>query len=93
MAHSNRLRRGRFSEPGRIYLITSTTYHRRILFDQWQTGRCVVRAMMAIPASTLCYVVMPDHIHWLLQLDETSELSSQVQKMKSLARKAYDARA
>ena len=87
MAHSNRLRRGRVSEMGRCYLITSTTHKRRKIFSFWLYGRCVVCGMMAVNATTLSYVVMPDHIHWLVQLDGGDSLSSCVQKMKSVATK------
>ncbi len=39
-------------------------------------------------ASTLCFVVMPDHFHWLMQLGEPKELSSLVQQVKSWSSKA-----
>lgn len=38
-------------------------------------------------ANTLCYVVMPDHVHWLVQLQEGASLSGAVQKVKSLTSK------
>ncbi len=83
---SHRLRQGRYSETGRIYLITSTCHRRARLFRDYWSGRCVVQAMRATEkeALTLSYVVMPDHIHWLMQLREGAHLSTSVQKMKSL---------
>lgn len=85
--HAHRLRRGRYSETGRIYLITSTCYQRARLFHDYRSGRCVVHAFMAVEddAATLCYTIMPDHIHWLMQLKGNTDLSAVVQKMKSLA--------
>jgi len=52
-----------------------------------ERGRCVVQALREIEAhaSTLCYVVMPDHVHWLLELGGDIGLSRVVQKFKSLS--------
>ncbi|GGO80143.1 hypothetical protein GCM10011348_16190 [Marinobacterium nitratireducens] len=36
-------------------------------------------------AATLCFVVMPDHLHWLLQLKQGAELSATVRLMKVIA--------
>ncbi|WP_018169528.1 transposase [Thioalkalivibrio sp. ALMg9] len=84
-ARTHRLRLGRFSEPGRVYLITAVCADRQAWFSQFDQGRCVVHALRDLEgaASTLCFVVMPDHVHWLMQL-EGGDLSSTVQKLKSL---------
>jgi len=84
------LRKGRVSEVGRIYHVTMVCHKRRRIFADWVAGRCVVRALMAVEdvAATLAYVVMPDHVHWLMQLESGGELSAIVQKVKSLASKA-----
>ena len=79
---------GRFSEAGRIYLITAVCAGRRLRFGALYEGRCFVRALWEVEASTLCYVVMPDHVHWLMQLEEGHELSAVVQKVKSLTTRA-----
>ncbi|RLJ16245.1 transposase [bacterium endosymbiont of Escarpia laminata] len=76
------LRQGRFSEPGRIYLITAVTHERSALFTNLQLGRVLVSTLRNAPATTLCYVIMPDHLHWLMQLEKVS-LSSVVQGVKS----------
>ena len=85
-ASSHRLRRGRFSETGRLYLITLTCHGRYACFDSLASGRVFVRALMEVTheAETLCYVVMPDHVHWLMRLEEGGELCRVVQKVKSL---------
>jgi len=36
-------------------------------------------------AGTLCYVVMPDHVHWLLQLRGGGSLSDAVAGMKRIS--------
>lgn len=84
-AHANRLRTGRHSEYGRIYLITVVCNNRMRIFTDFRAGRCAVRAMLMSQqsASTLCYVVMPDHLHWLMQVTGDEDLSSIVQRFKS----------
>ncbi len=44
-AHGRSLRKGRVSEPGRIYLVTTTTHNRQRFFDDFHLGRMVVGAM------------------------------------------------
>jgi putative transposase len=85
VARASRLRKGRVSEPGRIYLITIVCHQRNCVFADIHAGRCVVHAMrrVAVSASTLCYVVMPDHVHWLAQMNDVLSLSRSVQALKS----------
>jgi putative transposase len=84
-ARSHRLRHGRCSEAGRIYLITVVCADRRPRFGSLAEGRCFVKAIRRVEpqAATLCYVVMPDHVHWLMQLADGQDLSKNVQKVKS----------
>jgi len=69
---SRNLRSGRYSEPGRIYLVTSTVENRRPIFAEFRLGRLVVnefrRAELQGKVTSLAWVIMPDHIHWLLEL-------------------------
>lgn len=69
---SNRLRIGRFNEPNRIYLITTNTHERKPVFNDFYLGRLVAQQFRAAQhqglASSLAWVVMPDHIHWLIEL-------------------------
>ncbi|WP_018872891.1 transposase [Thioalkalivibrio sp. ALJ16] len=82
-ARSHRLRLGRVSERGRIYLVTAVCADRYAWFSQFEHGRCCVHALRELEgeADTLCFVVMPDHLHWLMQL-EVGSLSRVVQKVK-----------
>ncbi len=70
------LRRGRVSQQGYIYHITTATYGRQPLFSAITVGRCVVWALRAaeseLAARTLAFVVMPDHLHWLFELQHAS---------------------
>jgi len=81
---SKNLRKGRYSQPGRIYLITFVTVARKTLFTDMVTARLVIASLMKSKgAETLCFVVMPDHVHWLLQLRPDSILASTVRGVKS----------
>jgi putative transposase len=70
------LRNGRYSETGRIYLLTSVTFGRQPLFNDWRIGRLVVdqfrNAEQKGLANSLAWVVMPDHFHWLVELKKGS---------------------
>lgn len=70
--HAHRLRTGRYSESGQIYLLTVVVRDRQKVFSQFKNGRLVVDALRKAQqeqfADTLAWVVMPDHFHWLIQL-------------------------
>lgn len=86
---SNRLRRGRFSEPGRIYLLTSTTKDRRPIFADFSAARCLPpllhQAEIENSLRSLAWVIMPDHLHWLIELRD-STLCSLMRRFKSRSR-------
>lgn len=89
--HSHSLRSGRVSEPGRVYLITSATEHRRPLFADVLLGRLVVaqlrRADQDGLVSSLAWVLMPDHLHWLVELKDGSldQLMKQVKASSAVS--------
>ena len=88
--NSSALRKGRFSESGRIYLVTFVTYQRAHLFTDLYCGRVVVRSMIFLSpkAETLAYAIMPDHIHWLVELREDSQsISYLIHSLKSFSAK------
>ncbi len=80
-------RTGRFSERNRIYHISTTTHCREPLFLSLENGRKVVQALMCEEqrghSTTLAFVVMPDHLHWLLQLKGNHSISDSVCVVKS----------
>ena len=121
--HGRDLRKGRYSQAGQIYLITTVTRNREKLFRffpqrgdgvvgaasaankgairehsfaaeaaptmadlAFKNARVVVRALRHVEqrgmAQTLAYVLMPDHLHWLLTLDDANKLSTAVGRMK-----------
>ena len=85
-----RLHIGRCSEPGRLYLLTSITQERRPIFNDFQLGRLVVDQFRQAHEDGIviskAWVVMPDHFHWLIALqDKTlSEVMCRVKSRSSL---------
>jgi len=79
MSYTN-LRKGRFSQTGMVYHVTTVTLDRTPHFADLGKGRKVVQELKTLQeqgkAETLCYVLMPDHLHWLmiLQDDELPEV-------------------
>jgi putative transposase len=80
------LLRGRASLGGQIYIVTTVTRDRARLFTNLHLGRIVVRTLhsqeISARAATLAYVVMPDHLHWLVQLRPAGDLSEVVKYVK-----------
>lgn len=70
MPRSDQLRIGRFSEHERIYLLTATVEAREPIFADFNLGRLLVAELRAAHdealGESLAWVVMPDHLHWLL---------------------------
>jgi REP element-mobilizing transposase RayT len=84
--NSHLLRRGRYSESGRGYLITAVVHQRRRIFGDWRIGRLLVdefrRAQEQKSVNSMAWVIMPDHFHWLVQLEQRS-LAQLMQSIKS----------
>ncbi|WP_139556692.1 REP-associated tyrosine transposase [Methylotetracoccus oryzae] len=89
--HARDLRKGRHSESGRIYLVTAVTLHRQRVFDDLPAARILIRVLRREQelgrARTLSFVVMPDHLHWLLELGADADLSVVVRAVKALTAK------
>ena len=83
---SRALRKGRYSQQNGIYFITAVTDQRIPWFQQFSLARILCRILedsdVYGKSSNLCWVVMPDHLHMLLQLGET-ELGSVVRSLKA----------
>ena len=87
LPHAAALRRGRVSEAGRIHLVTIACFERRRYFTDFGNARCVGAGMRARAvtacAETLTFVIMPDHVHWLLQLKDGADLGKVVRQLKA----------
>jgi REP element-mobilizing transposase RayT len=84
--HAAHLRLGRFSEPGRDYLLTTVTDRRRPVFANFALARLAIQSLrecdLAGESVTLAFVLMPDHLHWLFTL-QNADLSAVARRFKS----------
>lgn len=91
--HSKDLRKGRHSEPNRIYLITAVTENRDPVFKDFNAARILINTLKAeqelARTNTLAFVIMPDHLHWLMQLTSPTELAKILQSVKTLSAKQF----
>ena len=85
-ARSQALRKGRISQHGAIYLITTNTHERCPFFADFMLGRILAGEMKALHqcnmVDSLAFVIMPDHLHWLFQLQGSLGLSEIVRRLK-----------
>ena len=76
MSRSDQLRIGRFSEHERIYLLTATVEDREPIFADFNLARLLVAELRTAHddalVESLAWVVMPDHLHWLVALKHGS---------------------
>ncbi|WP_371233423.1 transposase [Pseudomonas sp. QE6] len=83
------LRKGRSSIPGCVYLVTATTEQRAPLFADFRAA-CVASSAFTRRSvlgrnRLLAWVLMLDHIHWLLQLGEGEDLAKSIGRMKAVS--------
>ena len=83
---SRTLRKGRYSQSNGVYLLTTVTEQRIPWFQVLSFAQIMCQSLQDPnylgDSKNLCWVVMPDHIHLLLQLDE-AKLSKVVKKLKA----------
>ena len=79
------LRRGRVSICNQIYHLTAATHNRVPLFqDLWMARAFITALHKQYQCQTLAFVVMPDHFHWLVQLNSDAiTISDLVHRVKS----------
>ena len=81
------LRKGRYSQANQIYHITTTIANRQPLFNEFYLARKIINTIKQSDAlnytTTLAFVVMPDHVHWLMQLKDKGTLQQVIRSMKS----------
>ena len=84
----SQLRCGRASISGQVYHIIATTLRRAPVFSDLNQARTAIRVLMDEDklgtVATLAFVLMPDHLHWLVQLGDDADIRSVVGRVKSL---------
>jgi REP element-mobilizing transposase RayT len=82
----NDLRKGRFSEPGREYFITTVVQNRHRLFSDFTCARIFIQYAAKLAngknINWLAWVLMPDHFHGLLSLTGDQPLGEVMQRLK-----------
>lgn len=81
------LLKGRVSLPHQAYHVTACTEARLPIFRDFACARLLVAEMRRLHEAelldSLAWVIMPDHLHWLFQLNERETLSATVKKVKA----------
>lgn len=81
------LRKGRWSASGQIYLVTAVTAGRQPFLANFGCARLLIREMRLLAelglVESLAWVVMPDHMHWLLVLGEGADISLCLKRLKA----------
>jgi putative transposase len=82
------LRKGRFSYKNHYYHLIFSTKNRKPTFESFGNSRLFINILKEDQArqqsKTLAFVVMPDHVHWLMIVKKT-DLSKTVKRIKSIS--------
>jgi putative transposase len=82
------LRKSRFSSENHYYHLIFSTKNRKPTFDSFDNSRLFINILKEDQArrqsETLAFVVMPDHVHWLMIVKKT-DLSKTVKRIKSIS--------
>ena len=82
----NHLRLGRQSIPGQLYLLTTVTSQRQPIFLNMEMARAAARIVanpdIWMSSHCLCWVLMPDHLHALVELGDGANLSTTMKRIK-----------
>jgi REP element-mobilizing transposase RayT len=78
------LRKGRVSIPNQIYHLTASTLNRVNYFSNFELAQFLSKKLYRTEQKTLAFVVMPDHFHWLVQIDDNvAQLGDLIKSLKA----------
>jgi REP element-mobilizing transposase RayT len=87
-SNSRSLRKGRCSIEGQPYLLTSVTRGRERFFDDFWLGclcsRVLTQPRLWFDAQLLAWVLMPDHLHMLVELRAGGTLPKLMKRIKNV---------
>ena len=87
----SQLRLGRQSIDNQVYLLTFTTHMRVKHFLKWENAKCLSQCIesetILKQSKTLCWVVMPNHVHILMQLGNSDTISNYIRRLKAGAKR------
>ena len=85
---------GTVSIPGQIYFLTAVTQDREPFFRDFCNARVAVNELRRLHecglVRSLAWVVMPDHLHWLIGLGHTHSISVVAKMMKARTAQAIN---
>lgn len=84
----------RWQQPGGMFFLTLATFERRPLFAHSSNVDLLWSAIQFVqqerPFELTAYVIMPDHLHWLVKLPEgDTDYSTRVGRVKALFTKEH----
>ncbi|HET7931791.1 MAG TPA: transposase [Rhodanobacteraceae bacterium] len=89
------LRRGRRSMPGQPVLVTTVSHDRQPWFKPWPVAAAVARELggnrLWRNHHVHAWVLMPDHMHVLLSLEDDESLSQLMRRVKAVSARAVHA--
>ncbi|KAA1150899.1 REP-associated tyrosine transposase [Pseudoalteromonas fuliginea] len=85
MYSSKKLLTGRYTCENQFYSVTICTKKRTQIFKNFESACIAIRGLvyMQNKVNTICYTLMPDHLHWLFQLKDLP-LNDVVRQYKSI---------
>jgi len=88
MFDTNKRVKGRYSASKHYYAITICCNNKKSIFKDFHCGCLVARELNTFSQSeylqTICYTLMPDHLHWLFQLQNNTHISKVIDQFKSI---------
>lgn len=87
---------GRHIPTDNMFHVTSTTHNRTQFFRNFNAARFLIHAMRSQShhVETLCFVIMPDHFHWLFKIQsahvKAGAIVQQVKKQTADRMNAHD---
>lgn len=83
------LSKHRISIKNHVYHLVATTNNRKPIFANFNSARILITQMKTLNdkqlVSSLAWVVMPDHLHWLIQLKTDVELATIMKQLKGVS--------
>ena len=87
----HRLRKGRWSQSGNLYFITTSTFNREPTFKNEDIAHIVVDSLHWLEENKrielICCIVMPDHVHMVIQLGFNQTLPELMNSFKGFTGK------
>jgi REP element-mobilizing transposase RayT len=90
----NDLRKGRYSQPGCEYLVTTVVQGRAPVFRDLSAARACIQQLPRVEGETgarwLAWALMPDHFHGLVALGDRADLANLMRLFKGASARAVN---